>query len=197
MKLKITHQESYSREELLLRAFFGWLYIFIPHYFMLMILGLWSAVLSFIAFWSILFTARYPQSFFEFQVGLTRWSIRVQARSLNLSDGYPPFGIDAAEEYTDFQMAYPEKLDRGLAIIKMLFGWLYCALPHALMLFFRNLATMILHFLAFWAVLFTGKYPASWHKFNVGTIRWGTHVNLYLGFMTDTYPPFSGREVPE
>ena len=197
MKLTIVHQGQYSRGELLLRVLFGWLYIFLPHFFILMFLGIWSSILSFIAFFSIMFTGRYPQSFFEFQVGLTRWSIRVHARYYNLSDGYPVFGIDSREEYTDFQMAYPESLSKSTALIKLLFGWLYCTLPHTFIWLFRSFATTILCFIAFWVVLFTGEYPASWHKFNVGTIRWITRVNLYMGFMTDVYPPFSGKEINE
>jgi hypothetical protein len=49
-------------------------------------------------------------------------------------------------------------------------------------------------FIAWWVVLFTGKYPETWHAFNVGTFRWITRVQLYMGFMTDEYPPFSGKE---
>ena len=198
MKLTIVHQEKYSRSDLLLRTFFGWFYIYLPHYILLIIVGIWASILTFLAFWAILFNDRYPRNFFEFNVGVIRWGIRVQARFFNLSDGYPVFDIDSTEEYTDFQMAYhPENLSRGMAIIKLLFGWLYCGLPHMFVLYFRSLVTIILSFLAFWVVLFTGKYPASWHKFNVGTIRWGTRVNLYLGFMTDVYPPFNGTEISD
>ena len=67
MKLTVQHQESYSRGELLLRTFFGWLYIMIPHGFVLLFVALWSAILQFVAFWIILFTGRYPQSMFDFR----------------------------------------------------------------------------------------------------------------------------------
>lgn len=197
MKLTIKKQESFSRGELLLRTFFGIFYIILPHYFILIFVSIWSSILTFISFWVILFTGRYPQSFFEFQVGLYRWSLRLTARVYNMSDGYPAFGINATDEYTTFEMPYPERLSRGMAIVKLLFGVIYCALPHIFIWYFRFLWTLILMFLAWWAVLFTGKYPASWHHFNVGTIRWITRVNLYLGFMTDDYPPFSGREDDE
>ena len=196
MKLTIKHQEAYSRGDLLLRTLFGWLYIMIPHYFVLIFVGIWSSILTFISFWSILFTGRYPQSFFEFQVGLQAWQLRLSARLWNLSDGYPAFGVKATDEYTSFEMPYPESLSRGMAIVKLLFGWLYCALPHVFIWYFRMIASVVLMFLAWWAVLFTGKYPASWHEFNTGTIRWITRVNLYLTYMTDDYPPFSGRQNP-
>ncbi|MBI2967033.1 MAG: DUF4389 domain-containing protein [Bacteroidetes bacterium] len=194
MQLSIKHQESYSRGELLLRSFFGIFYIVIPHYFVLAFVGIWSSILTFIAWWSILFTGRYPQSFFEYQVGVQRWGFRVSAALYNLADGYPAFGVKTKSENVIFEMPYPEKLGRGMLLVKTFFGGIYCAIPHVFVWYFRFLGTMILGFLAWWVILFTGKYPASWHKFNVGTIRWMARVNLYLSFMTDDYPPFSGRE---
>jgi len=195
MKLTIKNQESYSRLELLLRAFFGWLYIALPHGFILFFIGIWSAILTFVAFWVILFTGRYPESMYEFQVGYARWGIRLRARMINLADGYPAFGISAQDENVTFEMPYPEKLSRGLLLLRLFFGWLYVGIPHGFMLFFRALATFVIMFLAWWVVLFTGKYPSSFHAFVTGLIRWGVRVNLYMSFMTDDYPPFTGKEV--
>ena len=195
MKLTIKHQESYSRLELLLRTLFGWLYMALPHFFILMFLGIWSAILTFVAFWVILFTGRYPESMYEFQVGYTRWGLRLRARLMNLSDGYPGFGIHVQDENVTFEMPYPEKLSRGLLLLRLFFGWIYVGIPHGFMLFFRAIATWVIMFLAWWVVLFTGKYPQSFHEFVVGLVRWGARVNLYLMFMTDDYPPFTGNEV--
>lgn len=193
MKFEIKHQESYSRGELLLRNFFGFIYILIPHMFLLLFMGLWGSILSFISFWAILFTGKYPESFFEYQVGLIKWQTRVSARTYNLSDGYPSFGINGEDEFTNVEIEYPESISRGLTLVRLFFGTIYVLIPHGFMLFFRSIGTMFLMFLAFWAVLFTGKYPASWHSFNVGTLRWSIRVGLYLGNMSDTYPPFSGK----
>ena len=159
-----------------------------------MFMGLWSAILTFISFWVILFTGRYPQSFYEFQIGLQQWNLRVNARIMNLSDCYPAFGINASDEFTNFELPYPESLSRGLQIVKLLFGLIYVILPHGFLLFFRSIATIFMMFLAWWVVLFTGNYPKSWHAFNVGLIRWQVRVTLYMSFMTDEYPAFSGKE---
>jgi hypothetical protein len=194
MQLTITHQDSYSRGELLLRTFFGFFYITLPHAFLLMLFGIWSAILTFVAFWVILFTGRYPQSFYEFQVKMIRWNVRLTARRMNLSDGYPAFFPDGSDNLTAFDIPYPENLSRGIALVKAFFGWLYCAIPHGFVLIFRLLWGGILTFIAWWVVLFTGKYPQSMHEFNVGTIRWLMRVQMYLSYMTDEYPPFSGRE---
>lgn len=194
MKLTINYQESYSRGELLLRTFFGFFYIMLPHAFLLMIFGIWSQIISFIAFWAILFTGRYPESFFEFNVGMQRWSLRVNARWYNLADGYPSFGVNGTDDATSLEIPYPESLSRGLLLAKAFFGLIYVIIPHIFVLYFRIIWGAILGFIAFWSILFTGTYPRSFFDFNVGTLRWLTRVNLYMGFMTDDYPPFSGRE---
>ena len=197
MKLTIQHQERYSRGELLLRTFFGWLYILIPHYFLLMFVGLWGVILQFVAFWVILFTGRYPQSMFEFQVGLLKWSIRLSARMFNVSDGYPAFGIKSTDEYTDLVVPYPEKVSRGLMLLRLFFGIFYVYLPHMFILYFRAVFVGILTFLAWWVVLFTAKYPDFMFDWVTGQIRWIMRVSLYMMYMTDTYPPFTGDELPD
>ena len=194
MKLTIKHQEYYSRGELILRSLFGFIYIVFPHLFLLIFVQIWASIVTFISWWAILFTGRYPESFFEFMVGLQKWSIRLNARMYNLTDGYPAFGINATDDFTNLEVEYPESLSRGHLLLKTFLGGLYCALPHIFVLYFRMIWGMVLSFIAFWAVLFTGHYPESWHAFNVGTIRWMTRLNLYLGFMSDEYPPFSGKE---
>ncbi len=109
MILTIKNQEHYSRGELLLRTIFGPLYITLPHVFLLFFVGLWGAILFFVAFLVVVFTGNYPQSFFEFQVQLMRWKLRLNARLFNLSDGYPAFGLlGTDDEYTQFEVPYPE-----------------------------------------------------------------------------------------
>lgn len=193
MKLSISHQEHYSRSELLLRSIFGLIYIVLPHTFILFFLGIWGSILSVIAFWVILFTGRYPESMFEYQVQLLRWQLRLNARIYNLSDDYPAFGLTATDEHTSLEVTYPERTSRGLTLLRLFFGIFYVVLPHFFILFFRNLWGVILSFLAFWVVLFTGKFPVSWHTFLVENLRWQYRVSLYMNNMTDEYPPFHGR----
>lgn len=64
MKLTITHQEDYSRGELLLRGVFGIFYITLPHMFLLAFFAIWGQIVTFVAWWVILFTGRFPESFF-------------------------------------------------------------------------------------------------------------------------------------
>lgn len=196
LNLNVVHQESYSRGELLLRSFFGFFYIGIPHGFCLFFLSIWGGILNFITFWAILFTGSYPQSFFEYQVKLYRWNLRVSARLSNLADGYPAFGLNAVDDKTSLDIPYPERQSRGLLLLKAFFGFIYCLFPHAFVLLFVQIWGSILSFIAWWAVLFTGQYPQSFHEFKVGIFRWTMRVNAYMNNMTDIYPPFTGKPVP-
>ena len=193
MQFAITRQDRYSRGELLLRSVFGFLYIGIPHGFVLFFLGIWSAILTMVSFWAILFTGRYPQSFFEYQIGLHRWQTRLSAALGNLRDGYPAFGLRHQDPDVVYDLPYPESLGRGTVLLKVLLGWLYCAVPHVFCLYLRLIASGFLGFLAWWAILFSATYPAGMFEFNVGTLRWQARLGLYLGLMTDEYPPFSGK----
>ncbi len=194
MKFDIKYQESYSRGELLLRTFLGLFYITIPHLFVLGILSIWLSVIMFVAFWSILITGKFPKGMFEFSVKFFRWQQRVSARLMNLADGYPKFGLDAEDEAVTFEMDYPENLSRGTLLLKVFFGIFYVLIPHGIMLALREIVVMIYMLIAWFTVLFGGKYPENMFRFNVETLRWSLRVNLYLMMMTDEYPPFSGKE---
>jgi hypothetical protein len=190
---EIVHQERYSRGELLLRSFLGNLYMVIPHLFLLFFINIGSIILGFISWWAVLFTGKYPRSFFNYQVSVLKWTTRLQARMFNLSDGYPSFGMSAEDKNVILHVAYPENLSRGLLLLRLFFQFIYVLIPHGFCLFFRLIASAFVMFIAWWAVLFTGQYPKGMHEFVVGTLRWSTRVSLYLSFLTDKYPPFSGK----
>jgi hypothetical protein len=191
MTYDIKYAESLSRGELLLRTILGWLYLGLPHFFLLFFVGLWGAILGFVSWWIILFTGRYPQSFFEFQLGLQRWQARLSARMFNLADGYPAFGVSATDEAVTVDIPYPESLSRGMLLVKAFFGFIFVLIPHGFVLFFLTIGLYVAVFIGWWAILFTGKLPKGIHDFVTGYLRWNFRVGAYLGNMTDTYPPFS------
>ncbi len=193
MTVTIKHQEHFSRGALLLRTFFGWLYIAIPHFFLLFFVAIWGGILMFLSWFAVLFTGKYPKSFHEYAVGMIGWSTRVTASLYNLTDEYPAFGFKGDDQAASVVLPAPDKQSRGLLILRTLFSFIYVLIPHGFCLFFRAIWSGVLIFLAWFAVLFAGSYPASWHAFNVGTVRWATRVGAYLYFLTDEYPPFSGK----
>lgn len=197
MRLEIKLQERYSRGELLLRTFLGIFYIYIPHFFILFFVSIWALILRFVAFWVILFTGKYPKGMFDFQLGLLRWTLRLNARSYNVSDGYPAFGIRGEDQYTALHVEYPGKVNRGLVLLRFFFGIFYVYIPHFFILYFRGILVGFLVFFAWWIVLFTAKYPETFHQWVVGQLRWQTRIMLYMLYMTDKYPAFTGDELPE
>jgi hypothetical protein len=93
-----------------------------------------------------------------------------------------------------FSIDYPETLSRGMLLLKTFFGWFYVLIPHGFVLFFYSIAALVVTFIAWWAILFTGKYPKGMFEFVVGYQRWSNRVNAYMLLMTDVYPPFSAKE---
>ena len=89
---------------------------------------------------------------------------------------------------------YPERLSRGLLLLRLFFGWLYVLIPHGICLAVYGIAALVVSVIAFFAVLFTGKYPQGMFNFVVGLYSWQMRVNAYFLFLTDAYPPFSGKE---
>ena len=193
MKLDIVHQSRYSRGELLLRSFFGFFYIAIPHAFCLYFLAIWAIILHIITFFIILFTQRYPKANFDYFLKFFRWQLRVNAKMLNLSDGYPAFGLNADDDKTSLDVPYNEHVPWTKALLIFLLG-AFILIPHLFCLVFLSIGAWFMIFFSWIVVLFTGKYPEGMHQYMVRFIRWNTRVNLYLYFMYPHYPPFNGDQ---
>jgi hypothetical protein len=70
--------------------------------------------------------------------------------------------------------------------------WLL-AIPHYIILVFLIVAVIVTKIIAFFAILFTGRYPRSLFDFGVGVTRWGERVQMYVFLLRDEYPPFRLR----
>ena len=170
----------------------------IPHYIILGFVWVAFVVVTIIAFFAVLFTAKYPKGLFTFNVGVLRWSWRVGFYSYGAlgTDKYPPFTLGSVKDYpADLEIEYPERLSRGLVLVK----WWLLAIPHYCVIFFFQGAAgerrggglvPILAIFAALALLFTGKYPEDIFKLVVGMNRWTIRVIGYASLMTDKYPPF-------
>jgi hypothetical protein len=194
----------------------------IPHYFLLCFLWIGFIFVAIIAFFAILFTGKYPKGLFNYNAGVLRWTWRVAFYSYGAlaTDKYPPFSLDPDPNYpADLEIPYPEKLSRGLVLIK----WWLLAIPHYIIVgIFTSGITWrysgwdwtinekVYHMngwqsssggLIFWlaifagvVVLFTAKYPKEIFKLVIGFNRWVLRVAAYSSLMTDEYPPFRLEE---
>ncbi|HSA51368.1 MAG TPA: DUF4389 domain-containing protein [Yinghuangia sp.] len=172
-----------------------WL-LLIPHLIVLVFLWIAFVLVSVVAFFAILFTARYPRGLFDFNLGVLRWTWRVSYYGYSAlgTDRYPPFSLrDDPGHPARLDVAYPEQLSRGLVLVK----WWLLALPHYVLVvafssgFWRGPGlTGLLVLFAAVALLFTARYPRGIFDFVMGLNRWTVRVVAYAALMTDVYPPF-------
>ena len=140
----------------------------------------------------ILFRGKYPRWWFDWNTALLGFSLRVSAYMAFLRDEYP-----SAEENQSVHLtiAYPDvkaDLKRGLPIVK----W-FLAIPHYVVLIGLVIAVIVCSIIAWFAILFTGRYPRSLFNFVVGVLRWQTRIIAYAFLLTtDRYPPFKLLEAP-
>jgi hypothetical protein len=165
--------------------FVKWLLAF-PHFLILEVFGCLVGLTTFISWFAILFTARYPRALFDLAVVYFRWYARTTAYVALLRDKYPPFGGGSPEYPVRFDVEYPEKLSRLLIFVK----WLL-AIPHFVILALLSVVGLVVYVIAWFAILFTGRVPRSLFDFLVGIGRWSARVNIYVYLMRDEYPPFS------
>ncbi|MCW2574652.1 MAG: hypothetical protein JWR66_682 [Modestobacter sp.] len=186
-----------------------WL-LLIPHAIVLFFLWIAFIVVSVVAFFAILVTGRYPRALFDFNLGVLRWTWRVQYYSYSAlgTDRYPPFTLAEVPDYpAHLHVEYPERLSRGLVLVK----WWLLGIPHYLVvavfagggLWLSSASSRdnndgwafggligLLVFVAGIVLLFTGRYPRPIYDFVLGMDRWVLRVAAYAALMTDQYPPF-------
>ena len=181
----------------------------IPHYVVLAFLWVAFVVLSAAAMVAIVFTGRYPRAIFEVNVGVLRWTWRVQYYAIGAfgTDRYPPFTLADDPSYpAHLEIEYPGQLSRGLALVK----WWLLAIPHYLIIGVFTGSGLwaawqfgyedggwggsgligLLAVIAAVILLVTGRYPEQIYDFVLGMNRWVLRVAGYAGLMTDQYPPF-------
>ena len=148
-------------------------------------------VITLIAFFTVLFTKKIPDSLFNMIVMSHRYSWRVASYALWMREPYPPFSfvVTPQDDGTDpawLSIDYQQELNRWAPLYK----WLL-AIPHFIVLIFLWIVMVLVLIISFFAVLFTGKWPEGLRRYVVGVMRWGLRVSAYVSFLRDEYPPFS------
>jgi len=133
----------------------------------------------------LLFRQKYPRWWFDWNLNLLRFSNRVTAYLALLDDRYPSTD---EEQGVHLNLDYPDarQLNRWLPLVK----W-FLAIPHYIVLFFLGIGALVAVIVAWFAIVFTGRYPENLFRFVVGVIRWSNRVTAYAFLLvTDEYPPF-------
>ena len=134
----------------------------------------------------ILFRQKYPRWWFDWNRELLRFTNRVWAYGALLNDEYPSTD---EKQYVQLELDYPdakEGLNRWLPLVK----W-FLAIPHYVMLFLLYIGAVFAVIAAWFAILFTARYPRALFDYVVGVMRWSNRVTAYAFLLvTDEYPPF-------
>ena len=143
--------------------------------------------LSFATLLLILFRQKYPRWWFDFARELTRFEMRVGTYFVLLTDAYPS---TTDEQSVHLEIDYPDverDLNRWMPLVK----WLL-AIPHYIVLCVLFIGAVFAVIIAWFAILFTGRYPRGLFDYVVGVMRWSLRVQAYSSLLvTDRYPPFS------
>ncbi len=149
------------------------------------VLGLVADVCAVISWFAILFTGKHPRGLWDVAAMFVRWHARVATYTALLRDEYPPFGD--GDYAVQLDLAYPDgprnRLTVGFRPILVL--------PHIFVLVFLMIAWLVTSVVAWFAILFTGRYPAGLYGFAAGMLRWLLRVECYALLLRDEYPPFS------
>ncbi|HSS92879.1 MAG TPA: DUF4389 domain-containing protein [Candidatus Dormibacteraeota bacterium] len=134
----------------------------------------------------LLFRQKYPRWWFDWNLQFLRFSNRISVYLALLDDRYPSTD---EEQSVHLDFPYPDapQLNRWLPLVK----W-FLAIPHYFVLLFLGIAALVVVIVAWFVIVFTGRYPRGLFDFVVGVIRWSNRVTAYAFILvTDQYPPFS------
>lgn len=174
-------QEEYSRWLPLVK----WL-LLIPHWIVLMFVGIAAFVAIVVSWFAVLITGKYPQGIHRFVTGTYRWGTRVSAYGILMTDAYPPFSLDHDDNYpARMDIAYNEPIARWRPLVH----WLL-VIPYLIVAAVLLMVVYVITIIAFFAILFTKKFPEALFDFNVVALRWQTRANAYSYWMTERYPPW-------
>jgi hypothetical protein len=174
------------------RPIVQWL-LAIPHFIILYVLGIVAEIVAIISWFVILFTGKLPDGLANLVCLYFRYNNRVIAYAGFFRDEYPPFAFETVAPdprtypavRTDFA---PELENRNRLTVAFR---IILVIPQLIVLAVLGIAWFVAHVIAFFAVLFTARWPEGLRTFLVGIMRWSTRVNAYLYLLTDKYPPFS------
>jgi len=185
VNLKIDYSETSNRPTVFIRVV-----LIIPVVIILALISSYAEGFSLAVALLILFREKYPKWWFDWNLALTKFWLRIAAYGLLMRDEYPSTDDDQAIQV---DIPYPD-VKKDLNRWMPLFKWIL-VIPHLIVLLFIFIAVVVCSVFAWFAILFTGKYPKGIFDFVEGFLRWSLRVNAYVFLLTtDEYPPFRLRQ---
>ena len=174
------------------RPLVNWL-LAIPHFVVLYGLQILSRAVGVISWFVVVFTGKLPDGLANVQVMYLRYQLRTYTFAGFMREEYPPFGFDtvAGDPGGDPRVrvdVQPQLADRNRLTA---FFRIILVIPHVIVLAVLVIASFVVTVIAFFAVLFTGRWPVGMRDFVLNVWRWGLRVEAYFLLLTDTYPPFA------
>ena len=174
------------------RPLVNWI-LAIPQLFIVGAMRYVAQAISVVGWFIILFTGALPAGLANFQVMYLRYSVRVSVFAGFLTEEYPPFDftMTPADPGTDPRVRVdivPQLEQRNRLTV---FFRLILAIPQFIVIAVLGIAVWAVYVIAFFAVLFTGRWPQGLRNFAVGFMRWVLRVEAYVLLLTDDYPPFA------
>ena len=186
----VSYEADYVEERSRLTTFFRY-FTAIPWQIVAYFYGIAGYIAAFIAWFALLFTGRYPQGIYDFVAGYLRMQTRTNAYAGLLTDDYPPFSGDPDPDYpVRIDIAAPKpKYSRLKVFFRFLIG-----IPVMLLLLVWGIIAMVCIFLAWFAIVFSGKMPRGLFDPIRNASAYGTRATAYFLYLTEDWPPFGFDE---
>jgi Domain of unknown function (DUF4389) len=161
------------------------LILLVPHFIVLYILMLAVGVVVTLGWWGALFMGRLPLWAGSFLAGMLRWSARVIAYGLLLTDAYPPFTFDDDPTYpVRLALPEPQRLNRAAVFFRVILI-IPANIVCSVVVFGSG---TLMGFIAWLITLVTGRLPESFHGAFTAVVRYEVRFYAYWWMLTPTYP---------
>lgn len=186
----VRYEADYVEPQGRARAFFRWLLI-LPWYLLGSVYSLVAYVVAMIAWFALLFTARYPQGLYEFNLGFLRFTGRAYAFAMLQTEEWPPFGFDEDSSYPVRVIADPplERYNRWKVFFRLVLG-----IPVMFMVYLFSYLYLLAATIAWFHIVFMGRTSGGVHNALTTGLAYQVRTLAYFLLLTETLPPVSDQE---
>jgi hypothetical protein len=182
----VTFESDYVEKRSRLTTFFRWL-LAIPHLIVLTFYGLAAGVVVIVAWFALLFTARWPRGMYDFVGGFWRYCTAVYGYLYLLTDAYPPFGPDVDAYPVRLNIEPPkDEYNRWKVLFRIIL-----LIPVAIIAYAMSVVAQVGSFLAWFAIVILGRQPKGLQDMTVLGLSYYQRAYVYMSLITEDWPPFT------